>query len=304
MSGDFTQAVASPRTPVPSRRRRARAIGTVAATVVALLGVGVGSGPAHAAAPANDDIRHATPIASLPASFTVDTSDATSSAADGRCVGGASVWYRFRPTTTARLALTDLGSDHDTLLAVFTGRRGDRQLLKCRDDSVGFSEAMRLRAAAGTTYWIAVSSCCDRRAPGGAVELRAARSFPRVQGSVEVTGAQAGALSGSLEISGTVTCSSSAVLQLELRARQRVGANVARGYAEDYGFTTCTPGAVPTPWHLSVDSDTGWAFQAGTQVVIDGSSNLTNGFFNVVGPVQATPMVTDAPALRAHVGRR
>ena len=89
-------------------------MGTVLRALVAVLATALGltalvASPAEAAPPANDDIANATRISTLPATFTLDTSEATGTRDDGRCVGGASVWFRFRPATDTTLRLNTVG---------------------------------------------------------------------------------------------------------------------------------------------------------------------------------------------------
>src|SRR5262245_16929646 len=118
-----------------SRRTRHRLV--LAATVLGVLAGTMAALPTTAAAtvaPANDSIRHASVISDLPASFSQSTRGATAGRYDGRCVQGASVWYRFTPERTVTGRVVTIGSNYDTVLAVFRGPRADRTLLRCNDD--------------------------------------------------------------------------------------------------------------------------------------------------------------------------
>jgi hypothetical protein len=105
--------------------------------------------PAYAAPPANDDIAGAVPVTAVPFVAEVDTSEASAVRSDGECVGGGSVWYRYRPTATARLRAVTVGSDYDTVLAVFQGPRDARRLVACNDDAVDLDSALEMRFQAG-----------------------------------------------------------------------------------------------------------------------------------------------------------
>jgi hypothetical protein len=217
--------------------------------------------PALAAPPANDSITSATPLGSPPNRFTVDTSEATASSTDGSCVHGRSVWFRTRPTVTNTVRLSTLGSDYDTVLAVFRGPRTNRTRIACADDSFETTptEARQVRFVAGNTYWIAVSACCSRSAPGGDMVLNTFRPAPAgVTATVERV--ETGAISGRLFVQGSARCTTPSELELDVSASQRVpagGANVARGDGSMIGIC----GREKSTWTATVDSETGWAFQ-------------------------------------------
>ena len=218
--------------------------------------------PALAAPPANDAITSATPLGAPPARFVVDTRQATASSTDGSCVNGRSVWFRTRPTVTNTVRLSTLGSDYDTVMAVFRGPRTNRTRIACVDDSFDNTptEARQVRLVAGNTYWIAVSACCTRTAPGGRLVLNTFR--PTAAGvTTNITSVKTGAISGRLLVRGTARCTTPSELVLSLTASQRVaaGANVARGEGSAIGI--CRP--VASTWTVTVDSQTGWAFQPG-----------------------------------------
>src|SRR4051794_24340747 len=81
------------------------------------------AGPAHAAAPSNDDFGAATVITSVPYSGTSSTVEATRAADDPSCGDGGSIWYAFTPTVDAWI-LVDTASDFEPELAAVTGERG------------------------------------------------------------------------------------------------------------------------------------------------------------------------------------
>ena len=289
------------RTGVAAARRFRTAPATAAGAVLALItAVLVLVAPdADATAPTNDVIGHATVITTLPTTITEDTSEATGAVGDGPCVGGSSVWFRFRSQSDARMAVSTVGSDYDTMLAVSTGPQGSRQIVSCGDDSVGLAAALRFRATAGSTYWIAVSACCGRRAVGGHLRLAVTRTVVTPRGHVTITKAETGGLSGDLLVSGTATCDTAAAVELSGYARQRVDPGVARGYFGDVvGF--CTPGQ-ETAWRTTVTSETGWAFQPGVRVLLEGSWSLNTGFRSSSETYRVVLTPTNDPDAR-HLG--
>ncbi len=280
-------------------RRRASAV--LAVTLLSAAGLAWSAQPASAAPPTNDSISSATPLGAVPATFEENTSQATARADDGRCVAGASVWFRARPSVTGTVRLSTLGSDYDTVLAVYSGSKTNRTQLACRDDSfiTSLASAAQVRFVAGTTYWIAVSACCSRRTRGGHLVLNATAPAPAGI-TAGVTKVETGAVSGRLLVTGTVHCNTLSETELDLSASQRVGAgaNVARGDS----FTVQTCGPQDSSWTMSVDSQSGWAFQVGT-AFLSLSGFAFDGFrFADLAPQTGTFPVTGNPNAPAHGG--
>ena len=265
----------------------------------AFLVVAALAAPASAAPPPNDSIRSATALGVPPTRFVVDTSDATASSADGSCVVGSSVWFRSRPGITRTVRISTLGSDYDTVLAVFRGPRDNRTRIACADDSFESStaSARQVRFVAGNTYWVAVSACCTGTARGGQLVLNT--FLPRAAGATTtIEDVETGTVSGRLLVQGTSRCATPSELQLSVTANQRVGPNVARGE----GFFSGVCGPTTSPWTAVVDSQTGWAFQAGSAVVTWGGFAGDAFDFVRVGPETRTFTVTERPDARV-VGR-
>lgn len=234
------------------RRRLALVVAGVMATA------GAATVPASAAPPLNDSIRSATVVTSIPSTFTQSTDEATGQRRDGRCVGGASVWFRYRPDVDRTARISTVGSDHDTLLAVFSGPRASRTLIGCSDDRVDLHAALEIDFVENRRYWVAVSSCCQRSAGGGEVVVSFWRPKP-ADARVTVDKAARGTISGRLFVRGTATCATPSVLYADILASQLVRRNVARGSATLQ--VACTNER--TSWRLPIDSETGWAFQEG-----------------------------------------
>lgn len=121
--------------------------------------------PVAAAAP-NDDPTSATTITSLPASISVDTTEATSGPGDpGYChapdfgTDPATVWFEFTATADGPLGATTFGSDYDTTLYVGTpDGEGGIKVIGCSDDTRTLQSAVRFDAQAGQRYLFVVGS--------------------------------------------------------------------------------------------------------------------------------------------------
>jgi hypothetical protein len=250
---------------------------------------------AYAAPPTNDDIAAAVPVTALPFVAEVDTSEATAVRSDGECVGGSSVWYRFRPTTTQRLRAVTLGSDYDTFLAVFEGRRDARRLVGCSDDLVNLASGLEMRFRAERRYWFAVSSCCSRQTPipGGNAVLSLYRPEP-VGLSVSVDSVESGGISGRLLVNGTVDCPTPSLVGMRLRASQRLDDVVARGSVR-FEIDGCRSGG--TTWQARINSRTGWAFRPGS-VILDADTFVLDGFAFDESTFETTATVVENPTAR------
>jgi hypothetical protein len=120
--------------------------------------------PASAVAPANNNLASATDIlAPLPYSNTVDTTDANRQTGEPLCdLIGATVWYKHTPASNGTLRADTVGSDFDTVIAVFSGPAssptfGSLSLVGCNDQALGGDQSEVLFAAtAGTTYYFQV----------------------------------------------------------------------------------------------------------------------------------------------------
>jgi hypothetical protein len=73
--------------------------------------------------------------------------------------GGASVWYRWTPSTSGSATIDTIGSNFDTLLAVYIGSAVNSLTLIASNDDIGggnLQSRVTFSATAGTTYSIAV----------------------------------------------------------------------------------------------------------------------------------------------------
>jgi len=123
----------------------------------------------YAAPPANDAFDSATVLSGFPVTVTGTNVDATlepdepfpdvwSDAAE------ASVWFRWTSPTSGPVQIDTLGSDFDTMLAVWHGDElTNLELLAENDQYVGDQSAVFISASSGTTYQIAVYGWYDSR---------------------------------------------------------------------------------------------------------------------------------------------
>jgi hypothetical protein len=244
-------------TPPLSRSTRALA---VVGTTLGLIAAGL-STPAYAVPPPNDAASTSTTIPAVPATLEADTREATRDATVRRCVEGHSVWYRYTPSVASRVKIVTIGSNFDTVLAVYQGRSSPRDLVACNDDAAGLQSAVRPSLEAGRTYWLAMSSCCRRR--GGDLVLRLYEGgTPGVR--VTVDRATSGAISGRLRVWGTVACDTPSFALVGVVASERVGEGVARGHRRT-SVQECL--SEPVEWTARIDSSTGWAFAPGTAAI-------------------------------------
>jgi hypothetical protein len=260
--------------------RRALYVSVAALTVTAM------TAPiAYAAPPANDDLADARRIGQVPSSFIVDTREATTTrATDGgfgnQCMGSNSVWYRIRPTTTrtVRAAMSyfdDPRLTYDAIIGIFRGPANNLTPVACNDDTnIGTGTQARLRA--DTKYFIAVSTCCGLdEHHGGVGRLRVYTPRPFAV-STPVLTAGAGDISGRALFAGTSRCTNHGAVQITVVVSQRSGDLVARGRGST--TTVCRPAT--DDWDVTVDSETGTAFQPGPASVTirqrasDGITNL------------------------------
>lgn len=113
--------------------------------------------------PANDDIATPMAIGSLPYTNTQITGGATTAGDDPAftCIGGQgykSVWYRYTPGANQAVTWDTFGSDYDTVLAIWTGNRGNLVSVGCNDDTSGIQSQVTLGMTAGVSYYIEVAS--------------------------------------------------------------------------------------------------------------------------------------------------
>ncbi len=113
--------------------------------------------------PPNDDFNNAIVIGTPEYNNTQSTENATT-AADDPYMGcyindkhAHSVWYRYTAPEDGELLVATVDSDYDTVLGVFTGRRGSLTSIGCDDDGQGPQSILILQVQRGVTYYIEVA---------------------------------------------------------------------------------------------------------------------------------------------------
>jgi hypothetical protein len=228
-------------------RRTALLLLTVPALVV------LAASPAIAQ-PANDDFDSATVVPGLPFTDQVNTTEATTAADDPECAGqGATVWYSFTPTEDLRVEANTFGSDYDTTLSVYTGAPGALTQIACNDDAAGSVQSrVRFDATAGETYFFMVGSFAS--GPGGNLTFNLDVAPPPFELGLTIDPVGSVVPSkGVATISGTVTCSEPALVEVQGRMEQRVGRLLITGFFST--FVECTPPA--TAWSATVEGENG-----------------------------------------------
>jgi hypothetical protein len=205
------------------------------------------------AQPTNDDFDSATVVPGLPFTDQVNTTEATTAADDPECEGqGPTVWYSFTPTEDLRVEANTFGSDYDTTLSVYTGAPGALTQIACNDDAAGSLQSrVRFDATAGQTYFFMVGSFAS--GPGGNLTFSVDVATALELGlTIDPTGSVVPS-KGVVAISGTVTCSEPALVEVQGRMQQRIGRLLITGFF--FTFVECTPPA--TAWSATVEGENG-----------------------------------------------
>jgi len=213
--------------------------------------------PVLAAPPDNDTYAGRIPIAGVPFSDTVDTSEATTDADDaawnGTCgapATDASIWYEFSTPDEMGVIVDSTGSDYTVGIAAVVGTPGDFETVACGPDAIGFL------AAAGESYLIVVfDDQFDEAGNGGTLQLTVdeAPPPPTVDVTVDPVG-RFDSRSGTVTVSGTVTCTGAVdVGFVDVLLEQRVGRVLIRGFG---GVEFACDGQT-NPWSALVIGDNG-----------------------------------------------
>jgi len=136
--------------------------------------------------------------------------------------GYASIWYAYTPTTSGTVYLDTLGSNYNTLLAVWTGTRGNLSPVTCNNDAYGtVQSATALNVSAGVTYYIEIVHYAASTPPqvGGTLQFHAA-SFADVQGNYwawrYIEGLYKAGLTGGCAVSPRLYCPESPVTRAQM----------------------------------------------------------------------------------------
>ncbi|MFZ6029544.1 MAG: carboxypeptidase regulatory-like domain-containing protein [Chloroflexota bacterium] len=113
--------------------------------------------------PTNDDAANATVVNELPFRVIVNTTGATTGADplvecgnEAPSTYSNSVWYRYEPSENGQVRISLLGSDYDTILAVWEGILDSWAPVACSPDAELPGSSLMQTVWAGETYWIEV----------------------------------------------------------------------------------------------------------------------------------------------------
>jgi hypothetical protein len=155
--------------------------------------------------PPNDTLAGATPITSLPATFTEGVAGADDSSDDPPyCGTWYSVWFTYTPVADDHVVFDTMGSDYDTELGVYTPTSPFP--VACNEDALGTTQSrVEIDVQAGRTYQIQVSAQFRFGPPEpGTLVFHADRIVPF---TVSATIESARLNGGAVIVSGTMTCS-------------------------------------------------------------------------------------------------
>ena len=164
------------------------------AVAAGILAIGVVA-PVSAASPSNDDIANPIVIGAIPATVTVDASEATTGATDpGYCPvpewgqDPATVWFQHTAASTGPLGATTFGSDYPTTLYVGTADgNGGLDVIGCATQSGGTAQsAVRFEAEAGVTYLFVVGLDPNFGEPAGNLVFNLDVAGPALTVDIEV----------------------------------------------------------------------------------------------------------------------
>jgi hypothetical protein len=195
--------------------------------------------PAVAAPPSNDTFGGAT-VASLGFSEQLDTTEATTDAAQLNATCGApatdaSVWYAFTAAADGGVVVDVSQSDYTAGVLVGVGTQGSLETVDCGPGTVGFT------ATAGTTYYIlAIDDQDDGGGNGGTLQIsfNEAPPPPTVDITVDPVG-RVDPQTGAAYLTGTYTCSNAESIEVFGEARQAVGRFVIDGFFDFFDVGTC-----------------------------------------------------------------
>jgi hypothetical protein len=230
--------------------------------VVALaFAAGVGTATSAFAQPANDDPGGAVAITAVPSTITQNTSDATTSADEtalnafcGAPTLAQGVWYQFTPTVSEDVAADVTGSDYSAGILVLTGSPGNFT-------PTGLCGPGRVSgpATAGQTYYLLIFGDGGTTATSGNLVLNVSQAIPAPTITLTVDPRGTVDKTGSANISGTVTCTSTdgsgTLVDVFGSLRQTVGRIFVDGFFDEFVFSSCD--GTPVNWTAFVFGSNG-----------------------------------------------
>ena len=170
--------------------------------------------------PLNDDFNTPIVIDQFPYTNVQTTTKATWSSDDPFCAGSShTVWYAFTPSSDMRVEFNTFGSDYDTTLSVYTGRRGALSQVACNDNAGGAQSRVRFDAQAGVTYWIMAGGYYWTSS--GRLQLNLLTAPPPLTLGLAVT--EWGGVdptTGQAVVNGTITCARPVLVSISGQLKQ------------------------------------------------------------------------------------
>lgn len=211
--------------------------------------------PVSAASPSNDDIANPLVIGALPATVTLDASEATTGPTDpGYCPAPewgqdpATVWLEHTAASSGPLGATTYGSDYPTTLYVGTADgNGGLDVIGCATQSGGTAQsAVRFDAEAGVTYLFAVGLDPNFGEPAGNLVFDLDVAGPALTVDIEVEPTAELVRDGVAIVRGTFTCTAPTTFSTVVFVELTQGT----GHRETHGFgfvdiTDCPADGLP-----------------------------------------------------------
>lgn len=243
------------RSAVPTLQSQLRRCAGVAGIALA---VTLGAAPAAwAVPPTNDEPSGAVEVA-IGDHVTLDTTEATTSAADAELNSGcgapetkASVWYTFTSAVDTGVVFDMTASSYSGGFLVFEEAPSASTLVSCGPGTVAVG------ASAGTTYYVMViDDDADDTANGGILELDILDAPPPPTVDLTVDATAKVDKDGVAHITGSYTCTDADFVQIEGQLRQSVGRFVISGFGFVFDEGTCDGTAHPFAMDVRGDNGT------------------------------------------------
>ena len=228
----------------PRSRGVARsAVGALLAAFVVVLATASAS---LAASPSNDDAATATALTSFPVHLAVDMNEATLQANEPWCWGHvASVWYRYTAPAEQTLTVSVPGAEPNTRVCVLPDSIGAGSYR-----TISPSETVSILVDAGRTYFILLGSM-DPATPA-TLDLTVGPPYFDLTVTVDKTGV-ADHISGAAVVGGTLTCTGSAPVDLEVRVQEKVTSRKSVDMSDWKFAIPCS--TTTTRWQMRLSSN-------------------------------------------------
>jgi hypothetical protein len=191
--------------------------------------------PAWAAAPGNDTLSGARLIRSVPYSTSEDTTQATSGRVDARLntncgapATEASVWFKYTPADTDGILVDVTRSSYDAGIMVASGTPTNLTYVDCGPNAIAAD------TTPGTTLYVLVFDFVVGEGNGGTLRMSVSSIPPAPALTIGIDPIGHFTRRGTVQITGTVTCSGADTLGLGVDLTQPVGrfAISGSGYVE------------------------------------------------------------------------